>query len=156
MDLQAVNICKTYRSRNRIVNALKGVSFDIREGEHVLLAGESGAGKTSLLRILALIDPQYEGSLYIDGTDMKLAKSSHIAALRNNNLGYTFQEYALLESESIWENIRIPLLYSAVPFSQHKKRIRDMLDVLRLDIDFAEKVRNISGDKDSAWRWREP
>jgi len=112
--LKVSNIKKTYTSRfgaNR-VDALKGVSFSVEKGEYVAIMGESGSGKTTLLNILAALDRPTSGHVFIDGKCLSDIKERQLSAFRRENLGFVFQEFNLLDTFSVKDNILLPLVLS--------------------------------------------
>lgn len=113
MDLLTVNdLKKTYISRfgGSQVHALKGVTFSVRAGEYVAIMGESGSGKTTLLNILASLDKPTGGTVYLDGKSLSGLKESELARFRRDNLGFVFQEFNLLDTFTLKDNILFPLV----------------------------------------------
>lgn len=110
------NLKKTYTSRfgTNSVQALKDVSFSVESGEYVAIMGESGSGKTTLLNILAALDKPTGGRVILDGKDHSSVKESTLAAFRRQNLGFVFQEFNLLDTFSLKDNILLPLVLSGV------------------------------------------
>ena len=110
--LQVSDVKKTYTTRlggNR-VQALKGVSFSVQEGEYVAIMGESGSGKTTLLNILAALDKPTAGEVLLSGKSLETIPEGDLAAFRRDNLGFVFQEFNLLDTFSIEDNILLPLV----------------------------------------------
>lgn len=110
--LQVSDVKKTYTTRlggNR-VQALKGVSFSVQEGEYVAIMGESGSGKTTLLNILAALDKPTAGEVLLSGKNLETIPERDLAAFRRDNLGFVFQEFNLLDTFSIEDNILLPLV----------------------------------------------
>ena len=105
------NIVKTYQMEKVQVQALRGMSFSIKEGEMVALMGPSGCGKTTLLNILGCLDTPTSGSYYLDGIEAKNLSDSQLAEIRNRKIGFVFQTFNLLARTSALENVRLPLLY---------------------------------------------
>ncbi len=112
--LQANEIKKTYVSRlgNTRVQALKGVTFSIEEGEYVAVMGESGSGKTTLLNILAALDKPTGGRVLLDGKPLEEILEKDLASFRRENLGFVFQEFNLLDTFTLQDNILLPLVLS--------------------------------------------
>ena len=110
--LQVSDVKKTYTTRlggNR-VQALKGVTFSVQEGEYVAIMGESGSGKTTLLNILAALDKPTAGEVLLSGKSLETIPERDLAAFRRDNLGFVFQEFNLLDTFSIEDNILLPLV----------------------------------------------
>lgn len=110
--LEITGLRKTYTTRlggNR-VEALKNVSFTAEPGEYIAIMGESGSGKTTLLNILAALDKPTGGSVILDGMDLAKIKESKLADFRRDNLGFVFQEFNLLDTFTVRDNILLPLV----------------------------------------------
>ena len=123
--LRVSSIQKIYTARfgGNKVEALKSVSFEVDQGEYVAIMGESGSGKTTLLNILAALDKQTSGSVVLDGNDLSKIKESQMAAFRRDNLGFVFQEFNLLDTFSIEDNIYLPLVLSGKSYNEMKQRL---------------------------------
>ena len=106
-DLKKVYITRLGANR---VEALKNVSFTVEEGEYVAIMGESGSGKTTLLNVIAALDRPTSGSVILDGKDLTTIKEAQMAAFRRDNLGFVFQEFNLLDTFTIEDNIYLPLV----------------------------------------------
>ena len=126
MNILNVNgVQKIYTSRfgGNKVEALKNVSFSVEQGEYVAIMGESGSGKTTLLNILAALDKPTSGSVILDGKDLSGIKESQIATFRRDNLGFVFQEFNLLDTFTLEDNIYLPLVLAGRPHAEMQKRI---------------------------------
>ncbi len=123
--LQVSGLKKVYTTRfggNR-VEALKNVNFTVEEGEYVAVMGESGSGKTTLLNILAALDKPTAGSVILDGQDLSKIKESQIAAFRRDNLGFVFQDFNLVDTFSIEDNIYLPLVLAGKSYREMSEAI---------------------------------
>ena len=123
--LEITGLRKTYTTRlggNR-VEALKNVSFTAEPGEYIAIMGESGSGKTTLLNILAALDKPTGGSVILDGMDLAKIKESKLADFRRDNLGFVFQEFNLLDTFSIEDNIFLPLVLAGMKYEQMQERL---------------------------------
>lgn len=132
--LTVKGIKKIYTTRfggNR-VEALKHVSFEVESGEYVAIMGESGSGKTTLLNILAALDKPTSGNVVLDGKDLSKIKESQIAEFRRDNLGFVFQEFNLLDTFSIEDNIYLPLVLAGKSYSEMQERLRPIAKTLGL------------------------
>ena len=110
--LTVENLRKVYSTRfgGNQVEALKNVNFSVDEGEYVAIMGESGSGKTTLLNLLAALDKPTGGTVVLDGKELGRIKESDVATFRRDNLGFVFQEFNLLDTFTIQDNILLPLL----------------------------------------------
>ena len=133
--LSVRGIKKTYTTRfggNR-VEALKNVTFDVEQGEYVAIMGESGSGKTTLLNILAALDKPTGGVVCLDGKDISKIKDSALAAFRRDNLGFVFQDFNLLDTFSIEDNIYLPLVLAGKGYKEMQVRIKPIAAQLGID-----------------------
>ncbi|RKN80290.1 ABC transporter ATP-binding protein [Ulvibacterium marinum] len=114
---------------NETVHALKGVSFDIEEGEFVTIMGSSGSGKSTLLHIVGCLDQPTSGSYAINGVAVSSFNKNELATIRNEKIGFIFQSYNLLPRTTALENVELPLLYnSQVSTQERKKRALEALE----------------------------
>ena len=123
--LEVKNLKKIYTTRfgGNKVEALKNVTFTVQEGEYVAVMGESGSGKTTLLNILAALDRPTSGSVLLDGRDLATIMDSDISAFRRDNLGFVFQDFNLLDTFSLQDNIYLPLVLAGVHYKEMERRI---------------------------------
>ena len=130
LDVQHVQ--KTYHTRfgGQAVQALKDIHFSIEAGEYVAIMGESGSGKTTLLNILALLDQPTKGLVYLNGQDTTTIKQADVAAFRRNELGFVFQDFNLLDSLSVKDNMILPLVLSNQPAKQMDSRVKPVANLL--------------------------
>lgn len=125
---------------------LNDLYIDIKDGEKILIEGKNGAGKTSLLKIIGLLDKNYRGDYILDGKNIAEVSSKTISTLRNEKFGFVFQDYKLLEDENVYYNILIPLLYSKkIKRNMREKRIVELASIFELEGLLKEKVYNLSG-----------
>ncbi|MGN1047058.1 MAG: ABC transporter ATP-binding protein, partial [Eubacteriales bacterium] len=122
LNVSGVQKIYTTRFGGNKVEALRNVSFSVEHGEYVAIMGESGSGKTTLLNILAALDKATSGTVVLDGKDISKIKESQVAAFRRDNLGFVFQEFNLLDTFSIEDNIYLPLVLAGRPYSEMKSR----------------------------------
>ncbi len=123
--LNVSGVQKIYTSRfgGNKVEALKSVSFDVEQGEYVAIMGESGSGKTTLLNILAALDKPTAGCVLLDGNDLSGIKESQVAAFRRDNLGFVFQDFNLLDTFTLEDNIYLPLVLTGRSYSEMRERL---------------------------------
>ena len=118
--LEVKNLKKVYKTRlgGNAVEALKNVNFSVEEGEFVAIMGESGSGKTTLLNILAALDRPTAGSVLLDGKNFSGIKESDVAAFRRDHLGFVFQEFNLLDTFTLEDNIYLPLVLAGKSYQE--------------------------------------
>ena len=145
--LEVKGLQKTYVSRfggNR-VEALKNVNFTVEEGEYVAIMGESGSGKTTLLNLLAALDRPTGGSVLLDGKDLSTLREQDIAAFRRDHLGFVFQEFNLLDTFTIEDNIYLPLVLAGKSHGEMRKRIAPLSQQLGIDYLLKKYPYEVSG-----------
>ena len=126
MSILEVNgLKKVYTTRfgGNKVEALKNVSFTVEQGEYVAIMGESGSGKTTLLNILAALDKPTNGIVSLDGRDLSKVKESAVSAFRRDNLGFVFQDFNLLDTFTLEDNIYLPLVLAGKHYTEMKQRL---------------------------------
>lgn len=123
--LRVSNVQKIYTTRfgGNKVEALRSVSFEVEEGEYVAIMGESGSGKTTLLNILASLDKPTSGKVILDGEDLSQIKEARAAEFRRDNLGFVFQEFNLLDTFTLEDNIYLPLVLAGKTYPEMKQRL---------------------------------
>ena len=123
--LEVEGLKKVYTTRlgGKGVEALRDVTFSVEKGEYVAIMGESGSGKTTLLNILAALDKPTGGRVMLDGKDLSQIGEAAVAAFRRDNLGFVFQEFNLLDTFTLEDNIYLPLVLSGKPYREMKERL---------------------------------
>ncbi len=123
--LEVKNVKKIYTTRfgGQSVQALKDVSFSVESREYVAVMGESGSGKTTLLNILAALDKPTSGKVLLKGRDLASVKEKEIAAFRRQNLGFVFQDFNLLDTFSLKDNIFLPLVLAGRKYEEMERRL---------------------------------
>ena len=123
--LEVSNLKKVYSTRQggNKVEALKNINFEVEQGEYVAIMGESGSGKTTLLNILAALDKPTNGKVIIDGKDLSKIKESAVATYRRNNLGFVFQDFNLLDTFTLADNIYLPLVLAGKSYKEMHDRL---------------------------------
>ena len=138
---------KVYTTRfgGQQVEALRDVNFEGEEGEYVAIMGESGSGKTTLLNILAALDRPTAGSVLLDGKDLAGVRESDMAAFRRDHLGFVFQEFNLLDTFSIKDNICLPLVLAGKSWREMEQRLLPLTQRLGIDQLLAKYPYEVSG-----------
>lgn len=133
--LEARGVKKTYKTRfgGAAVEALRNVNFTVNRGEFVAIMGESGSGKTTLLNIIAALDKPTEGTVILDGMKLSEVRDSEIARFRRDNLGYVFQEFNLLDTFSLEDNIYLPLVLAGMKPDEMENRLEAIAEPLGID-----------------------
>lgn len=130
--LEVTNVKKTYTSRIGAakVEALKKVTFTAEKGEYIAVMGESGSGKTTLLNILAALDKPTGGTVMLDGTELSKVKEKETAKFRRDNLGFVFQEFNLLDTFTVRDNILLPLVLMGMSYPEMEKKLMPVAEKL--------------------------
>jgi len=115
MSIHIQDVVKTYHMGAIEVNALRGVSLDIRDGELMAIMGPSGSGKSTLMNILGCLDVPTSGSYRLDGEEVALLKDDQLAMVRSRKIGFVFQQFNLLPRTTALANVAMPLIYAAAP-----------------------------------------
>jgi putative ABC transport system ATP-binding protein len=127
------NVSKVYGNPNNggeVVRALDGVSFEIYKGEFVAITGPSGSGKSTLLHVIGLLDRQSSGEVLIDGVETDKLNDSQLAKLRNEKIGFVFQQFNLLRKTSALNNAELPLMYRGIdPVKRREMAKKELADV---------------------------
>lgn len=143
--LSLKNVTKTYFPAGETFYALKGVCIDIREGEFVSITGPSGSGKSTLMHIIGLLDQPTEGQVLFNDQDVSRLNETKLATIRNQGLGFVFQQFNLLAKTPAWENVGLPLLYAGIPHEKRYALAIDMLNKVGLGDKIINKPSQLSG-----------
>ena len=130
--LKLDHIQKFYGNQGNITKAINDISFSVRKGEFVGIMGASGSGKTTLLNCISTIDTVSAGHIYLDGTDVTEIKEKALARFRRENLGFIFQDFNLLDTLTISENIALALTINHTPVEQIEKKVKEMAESLNI------------------------
>lgn len=139
------DVTKTYTLEGMEVNALRGVSVDIRQGEMVSIMGPSGSGKSTLMHIIGLLDRPTSGQVVLEDEDVSRMSPNELAALRNRHIGFVFQSFNLLPRTSALANVELPLVYAGVAGSERARRAREALERVGLGDRLGHTSSQLSG-----------
>lgn len=144
--IKVENIRRDFKVGDETVHALRGVSFDISEGEFVTIMGTSGSGKSTLLNILGCLDTPTSGEYILDGNSVRTMSKNQRAMLRNRKIGFVFQNYNLLPKTTALENVELPLLYNpGVNARERAERARAALEAVGLGDRLSHRSNQMSG-----------
>lgn len=145
MLLELKNVYKNYSEDQMIVPVLKNVSFQVNEGDYVAIMGPSGSGKTTLMNIIGCLDKMSEGSYFFDQEDVSKMDENTLSDLRLNKIGFVFQNFNLLNSETAQENVALPLIYAGIKKEERNERAKEALTKVGLQERTQFKPNQLSG-----------
>lgn len=145
--LKLEHIQKYYGSKGNVTKAIQDISFSVQEGEFVGIMGASGSGKTTLLNCISTIDTVSAGHIYLNGTDVTEITEKQIARFRRENLGFVFQDFNLLDTLTISENIALALTINRVPADEIDGRVREIAGKLNITDILDKYPYQVSGDQ---------
>ena len=133
--LKVEHLKKVYTTRfgSQQVQALRDVNFSVEEGEFIAIMGESGSGKTTLLNILAALDKPPEGHVFLGNRELSAVSEKEISAFRRDHLGFVFQDFNLLDTFSLRDNILLPLVLAGKPYSEMERRLNPLARKLGIE-----------------------
>ena len=143
--LRVENLVKYYGNRSSLTKALNDISLNVEEGEFTAIMGASGSGKTTLLNCISTIDRPTAGHIYIDGVCTSKLKRNALADFRRDRLGFIFQEYFLLDSLTIFENIAVPLTLQKVSPNKIEKAVRSLAERFGIASQLSKYPGQLSG-----------
>lgn len=130
--IQISNITKTYELGGETVHALNDVSLEIQKGEFLAIIGPSGSGKSTLMNMLGCLDRPESGTYLLDGNDIGKMNENKLAAIRNQKIGFIFQNFNLLTKLTAFENVELPLIYTGLPAAERRERALEGLNKVGL------------------------
>lgn len=136
--LEAKQIKRVYGEKGNVFSALKEIDLTVMEGEFIGIMGPSGAGKSTLLNVLATIDEPTSGDIVIDGTDLTKMNEEQLSAFRRDKLGFLFQDYHLIDTLTVKENIILPLALAKMNLKELEQRVEEVADKFGIS-DILEK-----------------
>jgi putative ABC transport system ATP-binding protein len=134
--LELKNIYKNYIQGTMEVPVLKDINLCVEEGEYVAIMGPSGSGKSTLMNIIGCIDKPTLGTYLLDDVEIEKCKDKELSEVRNQKIGFVFQNFNLLPRQSALDNVALPLQYAKVPIKKRKQKAKEMLEM----VDLADRV----------------
>lgn len=148
MNTPIIRVTDVHKSFGRGPNrfdALKGVTFDIHEGESIAIIGKSGSGKSTLMHVLALLDAPTSGTIELEGVDTRTLQGKNLNRARNKTFGFVFQQFFLTANASVLENVMLPMKIAGIRRSERKQRALAALEQLEMADKAKNKAINLSG-----------
>lgn len=139
------NVRREYSVGDTKIYALRDVSFQIKQGEFVSIMGPSGSGKSTCMNMIGCLDKPSSGTVKIDGKETALMNENELAVLRNKTVGFVFQQYFLLPSMSVLENVMLPLRYAGIPRAQRMQTATEALKKVGLENRMNHRPHELSG-----------
>ena len=140
------NLKKIYKmGENVVVEALRGVSFQVKKGEFIAIMGPSGSGKSTLMHIIGCLDHISEGSYSIEGENISKVDDDKLAEIRNKKIGFVFQQFNLLSRSDLLHNVEVPLIYRGIKSKKRKELVVRALESVGLGKRLSHKPNEISG-----------
>lgn len=130
--IKTIDLTKVFRTESVETAALNGVTLEINEGEFVAIMGPSGCGKSTLLNALGLLDTPSGGELWFLDLEVSKYNENKRTDLRNENIGFIFQSFNLIDELTVFENVELPLLYAKLPAAQRKQRVNAALERMQI------------------------
>lgn len=140
------NIIKRfYENQENELEILHGINIDIQKGEFVSIVGESGSGKTTLMNIIGVLDRPTEGTYILDGISIADAKDKELSHIRNQKIGFVFQNYNLISRTTALKNVELPMLYAGISKKERKERAEHFLEMVGMADRMTHKPDELSG-----------
>jgi putative ABC transport system ATP-binding protein len=143
--IQVKDLTKHYLLGTQTVEALRGVSFDIEQGEFIAIMGPSGSGKSTLMNIIGCLDSPTDGTYYLNNQEVSTFEGDELAGIRNKEIGFVFQNFHLLARNSALDNVMLPLKYAGVDKEGQRKRAKNALSQVGLESRMDHQPSELSG-----------
>lgn len=139
------NICRSYRNGDQELQVLKNISLEVHEGEFVAIMGPSGSGKSTLMNTIGMLDTPTSGEYYLEGKEVAGLGEKQLAKVRNQQIGFVFQQFFLLSKLNALQNVELPLIYAGVGLSKRKSLAEQFLTKVELDTRMHHLPSELSG-----------
>ena len=143
--ISLVNVNKYYKNDEESLHVLKNINLAIAPGEMIAIMGPSGSGKSTLINLLGFIDKQFEGQYLFEGKTLLTSSDEILSKIRNQSVGFVFQNFSLIENNTVFENVELPLLYNGYKFHQTEEKVMAVLKKVGLADKADKHLKQLSG-----------
>lgn len=143
--ISLVNVNKYYKNDEESLHVLKNINLAIAPGEMIAIMGPSGSGKSTLINLLGFIDKQFEGKYLFEGKALLTSSDEILSKIRNQSVGFVFQNFSLIENNTVFENVELPLLYNGYKFHQTEEKVMAVLKKVGLSDKADKHLKQLSG-----------
>ncbi|EOL42352.1 ABC transporter ATP-binding protein [Enterococcus phoeniculicola] len=143
--IDLIHINKYYKSEEETLHVLKDINLHVSPGEMIAVMGPSGSGKSTLINLLGFIDRKFEGEYLFEGESLLTSSDDKLSKIRNQTVGFVFQNFSLIENNTVYENVELPLLYNGYGFHQTKERVMQALEKVGLADKAGKHPKQLSG-----------
>ena len=143
--ISLVNVNKYYQNDEESLHVLKNINLAIAPGEMIAIMGPSGSGKSTLINLLGFIDKQFEGQYLFEGEALLTSSDEILSKIRNQTVGFVFQNFSLIENNTVFENVELPLLYNGYKFHQTEEKVMAVLKKVGLADKADKHLKQLSG-----------
>ena len=140
--IKLTNINKSYRNCDQELRVLKDIDLEVEEGEFLAIMGPSGSGKSTLMNIIGLLDRSSSGNYWLEGEEVSQLSEKKLASVRNDQIGFVFQQFFLLSKLNALQNVELPLIYAGVPSAKRKKLAKQYLE----KVELAERMTHLPSE----------
>ena len=140
--IKLTNIIKSYRNGDQELRVLKDIDLEVEEGEFLAIMGPSGSGKSTLMNIIGLLDRSSSGTYWLEGEEASQLSEKKLASVRNDQIGFVFQQFFLLSKLNALQNVELPLIYAGVPSAKRKKLAKQYLE----KVELAERMTHLPSE----------
>ena len=140
--IKLTSINKSYRNGDQELRVLKDIDLEVEEGEFLAIMGPSGSGKSTLMNIIGLLDRSSSGNYWLEGEEASQLSEKKLASVRNDQIGFVFQQFFLLSKLNALQNVELPLIYAGVPSAKRKKLAKQYLE----KVELAERMTHLPSE----------